>query len=150
MKNAVVLLAVIFIMAIRPIQDVQQNTSNDIVRFDKRFAEIQRANTIVNITCFAYYNDGVGGKCAAKNVKLEAMVENTAYPNGSGLAKTYGTAVTSNNGFCVIGVNVNRSVGQKHYNGDLYDVMDVLVYPQYNPERSTPGFFYLVHSPVPN
>ncbi len=55
MKNAVVLLAVIFVMTISPIQDVQQNTGNVIVRFDKRFAEIQRADIIV--TKYRIYNN---------------------------------------------------------------------------------------------
>lgn len=108
-----------------------------------------RASNFINITCFAYYTDSLGNKYAAKNVKLQALVENTGYPKGSSLAITGGTAVVGNNGFCVIGVNVNRSKGQNLYHGDLYDVMDVQVCPLYDPKICTVGFFYLVHSPVP-
>lgn len=104
---------------------------------------------IINIKCSAYYKDSVGNQHAAKNVKLEALVENTEYAKTSTLAKTYGTAVTGDNGYCLIGVKVNESIGQNLYHGDWYDVMEVLVYPQYDSGVSAKDIFFYLHSPIP-
>lgn len=47
MKKGFVLLAVIFIMAVRPIQNVQACEASAVVQIDKGSADVQRADVIV-------------------------------------------------------------------------------------------------------
>lgn len=106
----------------------------------------------INIRGWAYYTDSMGNKYAAKNVKLSATVTNASWElkNRPDLATTYGTATTGNNGFFVMSVRVNRSVGLRSYHNDLYDYMKVIICPLYDSQMSFTDHFYLIHYPRAN
>ncbi len=104
----------------------------------------------VNIVGLAYYEDSMGNKTGAANVKLKVQVVNTSWKlkGRPDKAITYITTVTRDDGFFYGTVYLYEVVGL-NYDGDVYDNMSVEICPLYDPEIKAIDYFKLIKK-LPN
>lgn len=99
----------------------------------------------INIVGIAYYMDSENMTGSA-NVKLKITVINTSWESleRQDMSTTYETAITRDDGFFHMTINLNKGLGLKEYSGDHYDYMRVEISPLYAPEKKFYGNFRLV------
>ena len=104
----------------------------------------------ITIIGWAYYENSVGNKFAAPNVKVNATIRDLQWSgiNRPDMDTVYGSAVTDENGAFTMNVYLNRALGGLHYaaivSTHYYDLMEVYITVSENKSVSALDYFYLL------